>query len=76
MNIQDFLNKHKDFYLTAFENTIAIEVRCKLRGFVLTNEEVEDIKSLGLLNMWDKTNYKACCCGDSTFIIYDPNDKK
>lgn len=68
MTLQQFLEKHKDFYLTALENDVILEVNCKKRNKYVTDEEEKDLREMGWRNVLSETDYSMMCCGYASFI--------
>ena len=67
MTLQQFLEKHKDFYLTALDNLVCLEVDCKKRNKYTTDEEESDLKTLRYVNVLSSTDYSMMCCGIASF---------
>lgn len=67
MNVQKFLEKHKDYYLAALSNTIVLEVNCQGRNGHVTNEEIKDLKDLGYTNVLSSTDMCMMTCGYASF---------
>lgn len=67
LTLQSFLTKHTDYYLTALDDTVILEVNCRNHRRFPTDAEIEDIKLLGWANRLSSTDYTMCCCGCASF---------
>lgn len=67
MTLQQFLEKHKDYYLTALDNDIRLEVDSSKRRKHVTDEEEVDLKEIGWVNVLSSSDLSMCCCGVAMF---------